>query len=102
MSLFKKNKNRNKVENPYCSRGLLQQTMMISSANNYDLSVACQAQAYQIVGQQKSAPLQPVGDGCGCIHRIPPFPRGLHFGGLTETRATPRNLFYSRKGLTSL
>ena len=34
MSLFKKNKNRNKVENPYYSLGLLQQTMIISSADH--------------------------------------------------------------------
>ena len=63
MSLFRKNKNMNKVENPYCSLGLLQQTMMIISADHHDLSVVCQAQAYQIVGHQKSGPLQPVGEG---------------------------------------
>ena len=61
MSLFKKNKNRNKVENLYCSLGLLQQIMMISSAGHHDLLVVCQAQAYQIVFQQNSEPLQPVG-----------------------------------------
>ena len=33
------NKNRNKVENPYYSLGLLQQTMVISSADHHDLSV---------------------------------------------------------------
>ena len=44
-----------KVENLYCSMGLLrQQTMMISSADHYDLSVVCQDQAYQIVGQHPS------------------------------------------------
>ena len=59
-SIFKKNKNRNTVENPYCSLGLLQQTMMISIADHHDLSVVCQAHADQIVGQQKSGPLQPV------------------------------------------
>ena len=48
---------KNKVENSHCSLGLLQQTMMISSADHHDRSVACQAQAYQIVGQQKSGPL---------------------------------------------
>ena len=57
MSVFKKNKNRSKVENWDCSLDLLEQTMIISSADNYDLSVVCQAQAYQIVGQQKSGPL---------------------------------------------
>ena len=31
MSLFKKNKNRRKVENSHCSMGLLQQTMRINS-----------------------------------------------------------------------
>ena len=62
MSQFKKTKNRNKVE--YCSLGLLQQTMTISSADHHDLSVVCQAQAYQIVTQRKSGPLQPVGWGC--------------------------------------
>ena len=64
MSLFEKNKNRSKVENQYCSMGLLrQQTMMISSADHHDLSIVCQAQAYRIVAQQKSVPLQPVEDG---------------------------------------
>ena len=33
--------------------GLLQQTMMIGSADRHELSVVCQAQAYQIIGQQK-------------------------------------------------
>jgi len=59
MSQFKKNKNRNEVE--YCSLVLLQQAMMISSADHmmissadhHDLSVVCQAQAYQIVTQKK-------------------------------------------------
>lgn len=51
MSQFKKNKNRNKVE--YCSLDLLQQTMMISRADHHDLSVVCQAQAYQIVTKKK-------------------------------------------------
>ena len=50
MSLFKKNKSKNKVENPYCSLGFLQQFMMISSAD-HDPSVVCQAQVYQIVGR---------------------------------------------------
>ena len=45
MSLFKKNKNTDKVENPYCSLGLLQQTMMISTADHHDHSLVCQAQA---------------------------------------------------------
>ena len=39
MSLFKKNKNTNKVENPYYLLGLLQKTMVISGADNHDLSV---------------------------------------------------------------
>ena len=72
---LKKNKNRKKVENPYCSLGLLRQTMMISSADHRDLSVVCQAQAYQIVGQQKSGPLQPVkGGGGGAGAPIAPLP----------------------------
>ena len=53
MSLFKKNKNRNKVENPYYLLGLLQQTMIIrrwwseewSDDDHCDLSVVYQAQA---------------------------------------------------------
>ena len=57
MSLFEKNKNRSKVENLHCSLGLLQQTMMISTADHHDLSLVYQAQAYQTVGQQKSGPL---------------------------------------------
>ena len=57
--------NRNKVENPYCSLSLLQQTMMISSVDHQNLSAVCQAQAYQIVGSQKSGPLEPVGGGGG-------------------------------------
>ena len=66
MSLFKKNENRYKVENPYCSLGLLQQTLMIISADHHDLWVVCQAQAYQIVGQQKSGPLHSAcGEGGG-------------------------------------
>ena len=39
------NKNRDKVENPYYSLSLLQQTMMIGTGNHRDLSVECQAQA---------------------------------------------------------
>jgi len=67
---------RKKIEvNPYYSLGLLQQAM-ISSADHHDLSVVCQAQAYQIVGGQNSGPLQLVGVGrvkrCGCTHRHPP------------------------------
>ena len=46
MSLFKRNKKRNKVENLYYSLALLQKTMMTSSADHHDLSVVCQAQAY--------------------------------------------------------
>jgi len=45
MSLFKKNKNTNKVENWYYSLGLLWETMMISSADHHGLSVVCQAEA---------------------------------------------------------
>ena len=44
MSLFEKNKSANKVENPYNSLGLLQQTMMVSSTGHHDLSVVCQTQ----------------------------------------------------------
>ena len=36
MSLFKKNKNRNKVENPYYSLGLLQQLMVITKVDPHD------------------------------------------------------------------
>ena len=57
MSLFEKNKNRSKVENLHCSLGLLQQTMMIGTADHHDLSLVYQAQAYQTIGQQKSGPL---------------------------------------------
>ena len=42
MSLFKKNKNRNIVENPHYSLGFLEQTMTV---DHHDLSVVCQAQA---------------------------------------------------------
>ena len=41
------------IENLHCSLGLLQQTMMISSADHYDLLGGYQAQTYQTVGQQK-------------------------------------------------
>ena len=54
---LKRTKNRSKVENSHCSLGLLRQTMMISSADHHDLSLVCQAQAYQIVDQQKRGPL---------------------------------------------
>ena len=81
MSLFKMNKNRNKVENPYFSLGLLQQTTMINSADHHDLSVVCQAQAYQIVGQQKKVDLCSLCEGGGGVrgptHRTPPLPMGL-------------------------
>jgi len=69
MSLFQKNKDRNKVENPYCSLGLLQQIIMISSGNHHDLSAVYQAQACQIVGQQNS------GTGKGGLRtHFPPLP----------------------------
>ena len=42
---------------PYHLLGLLQQTMMIRSADHHDLSVECQAQDYQIVAQQEGRPL---------------------------------------------
>ena len=45
MSLLKKNKNISKVENSHCSLGFLEQTMMISGADQHDLSVVCQTQA---------------------------------------------------------
>ena len=46
---------------------------MFRSADYHDLSVVCQAQAYQIVGQQKSGPLQPVRGLCGApIATLPP------------------------------
>lgn len=45
----------------HCSLGFPQQTMMINNAGHHDVSVVCQAQAYQMVGQQKSGPLKPVG-----------------------------------------
>ena len=70
MSLFQKNKDRNKVQNPYCSLGLLQQIMIISSANHHDLSAVYQAQACQIVGEQNS------GTGNGGLRRTqcpPPY-----------------------------
>ena len=38
---------------------------MINGADHHDLSVVCQAQTYQIVGQQKSGPLEPVGGAEG-------------------------------------
>jgi len=57
MSLFKKNKNRSKAKNLHCSLGFPKQTMMINNAGHHDVSVVCQTQAYQIVGQQKSGPL---------------------------------------------
>jgi len=38
---------------------------MINSADHHDLSVVCQAQTYQIIGQQKSGPLEPVGKAEG-------------------------------------
>lgn len=70
MSLFQKNKDRNKVENPHCSLGLLQQIMIISSANHHDLSAVYPAQACQIVGQQNSG----LGmGGCGAPN-VPPYP----------------------------
>ena len=59
MSLLKKQTTKIEatVENSHCSLGLLQQTMMISSADHHDFSVVCQAQAHQIVGQQQRGPL---------------------------------------------
>ena len=56
---------------------------MISSADHHDLSVVCQAQAYQIIGQQKSGPLEPVreAEGVGGTPIIPPLPTGLKMGG---------------------
>ena len=39
---IKNNKNRNKVENPYYSLGLLPQTMIIIGTDHHDLSVICQ------------------------------------------------------------
>ena len=46
-----------KLKTSHRSLGLLRQTMMISSADHFDLSAVCQVQAYQIAGQQKSGPL---------------------------------------------
>ena len=48
--------------------------MMISSADHHDLSVVCQAQAYQIGGQQKSGALQPVKKGVVRRHPSHPTP----------------------------
>ena len=75
MSLFKKNKDRNKVENPYYSLGLLRQTM---TADQHDLSVVCQAKAYQIVCQLKSGPLRPLQPvGGGGVRAHPSHPHSL-------------------------
>ena len=47
--------------------------MMISSTDHHDLSVVCQVEAYQIVGQQKRlAFLACGGGGCRRTHRTPP------------------------------
>ena len=52
--------------------------MITSCADHHDLSVVCQVQAYQIVGQQKSGPLS-VMEGYGRTHLTPPpIPTGLH------------------------
>ena len=50
--------------------------MITSCADHHDLTVVCQVQAHQIVGQQKSGPLSVI-EGYGCTHRTP-FPMGLH------------------------
>ena len=90
MSSFKKNKNgKNNVENPDYSLGLIQQTMIVSSADHHDLSVVCQAQAYQIVGQQKSGPLQPAGGREGAVAPIahpPLYPTGLYVVGFESIK----------------
>ena len=68
------------LEIKYCSLSLLQLVMMTSSADHRDLSVVCQAQAYQIVGQQKSGPLQSVrGAGAGADVLAHPPPYGPDF-----------------------
>ena len=62
------------LEIKYCSLSLRQLVMMTSSADHRDLSVVCQAQAYQIVGQQKSGPLQSVrGAGADVLAHPPPY-----------------------------
>ena len=55
---------------------------MINSADHHDLSVVCQAQTYQIVGQQKSGPLEPVGGQRGVEADLshPLLPTGLKMG----------------------
>lgn len=56
--------------------GLLQQTMMISSAYHHDLSLVCQAQTYQSVSQQKKwTSVACMGDAGSPI--APPLPTGL-------------------------
>ena len=59
----------------------------------------CQAQAYQIVGQQKSGPLQPVGGAAALI--TPPYPTALlaKLGPYMAVRTLPLDL-YSRIYLT--
>ena len=61
--------------------------MMISGADHRDLSVVCQTQAcqLQIVGQQKSGPLHPVGRG-GRTHRIPSLFESALQKNIIETR----------------
>ena len=73
MSLFEKNKSGNKVENPYNSLGLLQQTMMVSSTGHHDLSVVCQTHKLK-----PSGPLQPVGVRVNPSHP-PPLPTGCTY-----------------------
>ena len=73
MSLFKTNKNWDKVENPYCSLGLLQRTTMISSADHYDLSVVCQAEAYRKSLVNKKRDLCSLW-GRGCRRTYPTLP----------------------------
>ena len=47
--------------------------MMTSSADHRDLSVVCQAQAYEIVGQQKSGPLRGAGAGADVLAHPRPY-----------------------------
>ena len=63
---------------------------IIHCAEHHDLSVVCQDQANQIVGQQKSGPLQAEGWGGGVAGALiaPALPTRLHNAGNGSTSDT--------------
>ena len=79
MSVFKRKKNRSKVENPYGSLGLPQQTMMISHADHGDLFSSVPSSSIPKSLVNKKVDLCRLWGGGVWVHPLHPPPYGPEY-----------------------